>query len=104
MYIRNMAESSTQVKIGENSFDIAGVGDWVTANIWVFLLIAFVVFMFHIFQRGGFAEKYLEYRNKKRELEANQSSDLRKIIETLDRKFDGDEPWLPFERLDGPPE
>jgi hypothetical protein len=97
-----MAGKSTSVEVGETSFDIAGVGDWVAANIWVFLLIAFVVFMFHVFQKGGFAEKYLEYRNRKRELEASQSTDLRKIIETLDRKFDSDEPWLPFDRLDGP--
>ena len=104
MYISIMTEPSTKVTIGDSAFDIAGVGNWVTANIWVFLLVAFVVFMFHVFQRGGFAEKYLEYRNRNRELEASQSNDLRKIIETLDRKFDGDEPWLPFERLDGPTE
>lgn len=99
-----MAKAPTAVKIGDNSFDIAAVGDWIADNIWLFLLVAFVVFMFHIFQKGGFAEKYLEYSNRKRELETKQVDDVRKIIDILDKKFEGEEPWLPFDRLDGPEE
>lgn len=92
-----MGQSSTQVQVGNNSFDIVEVGNWVTNNVWVFLLVAFVVFMFHVFQKGGFAEKLLDYRIRKKELDAKQVEDVRILIDISKRKYDREDPLLPFD-------
>lgn len=92
-----MAGKSTSVEVGETSFDIAGVGAWITDNIWLFMMLVFIGFIFHIFVRGGFAEKFLEYRIKGRELDAKQLDDIRRLADTFARKYDRDDPLLPFD-------
>jgi len=87
--------------VGDTSFDVAGVGDWISNHVWLFLLIAFVAFVFYIFQKGGFAEKFLEYRLKREQLAAQQASDVKAIAEAMSRRNEGDEPLLPFERKRG---
>lgn len=89
-------ERNTAVEIGEAKFDIAGVGGWINDHIWLGLLIAAVVFIFWLFQKGGFAEKLLEYRIKARELDAKKLDDARRVADILSRKYEGDEPRLPF--------
>ena len=90
----------TKVELGDSSFDLAAIGDWVGNNLPIFLVLAFVAFMFFIFQKGGFAEKFLEYRIRGRELDAKQLDDSRAIADILRRKYDRPDPLLPFD--DGP--
>jgi hypothetical protein len=92
-----MPDSPTKVSIGDSSFDIAAIGDWVAANVWLFLLVAFVMFVFFIFQKGGFAERFLDYRIRKTELEAKQLDDARVIADIFMRKHDREDPLLPFD-------
>lgn len=92
-----MSDSSTKVEIGQSSFDLAAIGDWVAGNIWLFLLFAFVGFIFFIFQKGGFAEKLLDYRLRSRELDAKQVDDLRAVADIFRRKYDRADPLLPFD-------
>jgi hypothetical protein len=92
-----MNESATKIAIGDSGFDLAGIGQWVSNNVSLFLLFAFVGFIFWIFQRGGFAEKYLEYRTKGKELEAKQLDDVRVLTDIFRRTYDRDDPYLPFD-------
>jgi hypothetical protein len=92
-----MAGSNTEIKAGDYSFDLAAVGNWVTDNLWLCVLLLAIAFVFHLFRVGGFAEKYLEYRTKRRELDIKQLDGLQKMADTLSRKYDGDEPFLPFD-------
>lgn len=95
-----MDDSPTKINVGEGSFDIAGVGQWISDNIWLFLLLVGIGFVFFLFQKGGFAEKLLEYRIKSKELDAKQLDDTRVIADILRRRFDREDPFLPF---DDPP-
>lgn len=95
-----MAESPTKVEIGNGSFDVAGIGQWISDNIWLFLLIVGIGFVFYLFQKGGFAEKLLEYRIKSKELDSKRLDDTRVIADILRRRFDREDPFLPF---DDPP-
>ena len=95
-----MSGAPTKIEVGDASFDVAAVGDWVGQNVWLFLLVAFVAFIFFIFQRGGFAEKYLEYRIKIRELDAKQVDDTRILADILRRNYDREDPYLPFDEPD----
>lgn len=93
-----MSNSNTTVVIaGDSSLDIAAVGNWLEAHIWLFLLVAFIAFLFFIFQKGGFAEKLLDYRIRSRELEAKKLDDVRVIADIFRRKYDRPDPLLPFE-------
>lgn len=93
-------ESPTAVTVGESHFDVGGIGDWAAANIWVFLLIAAVLFVFFLFQKGGFAEKFLEYRIKRDELESKRLDDMRVITDIFAKKYDRPDPLLPFDDND----
>lgn len=95
-----MESSPTRVDVGEGSFDLAGVGGWIEAHLWLFLLFAAIVFVFFIFQKGGFAEKYLEYRTRKEELDAKRLDDMRVIADMLSRRHDRDDPLLPYDDLE----
>lgn len=95
--IASVANPSTKVEVGENSFDIAGVGGWINDNIWMVLLFVLIGFIFYIFQPGGFAEKMLEHRAKLKELDAKQLDDTRAIADILQRRFDREDPLLPFD-------
>lgn len=95
-----MADSPTKVEIGDSSFDVAGVGQWVSDNIWLFLLVVGIAFVFYLFQPSGFAEKLLDHRRKIRELDAKHLDDTRAIADILQRRFDREDPLLPF---DDPP-
>jgi hypothetical protein len=92
-----VAGKSTSVEVGETSFDVAGIGAWISDNIWLFMLLVFIAFIFHIFSKGGFAEKLLEYRFKGRELDAKQLDDARRLADTFAKKYDRDDPLLPFD-------
>jgi hypothetical protein len=92
-------ESSTAVVIGDAHFDMAGIGDWAADNLEIFLIFAFVAFTFWIFRKGAFAEKFLEYRLKSRELDAKQLDDSRAVADILRRHLGPDEPLLPFDDL-----
>ena len=96
-----MSNSPTRVEVGETtSFDVAAVGDWISDHVWLFLLVAFVAFVafvFHLFRRGGFAEKLLEYRVKVKELDAKQLDDARELADIMRRKYDREDPLLPFD-------
>jgi len=92
-----MQQGSTQVTVGDSHFDVAGVGNWISDHVWLFLLVAFVAFMFWIFQKGGFAEKYLEHRTRVRELDAKQLDDLKAVTDIFRRKYDRSDPLLPFD-------
>ncbi len=96
-----MASDATNVEIGESRFDPTAIAGWIEGHIWVFLLIAFVLFVFFIFQKGGFAEKYLDYRLKKEELDAKQLSDAKVVADIFSRKYDRDDPLLPFDDVKG---
>lgn len=87
---------STVVQAKDVEFDLAGVLGVIEDKLWIILLLLFVAFIFYIFQKGGFAEKYLESRNRARELDARQVENVRYIADKLSRKFDGDEPFLPL--------
>ena len=76
---------------------IGELGNWISDNIFLFLLIAGIAFLFHLFRPHGFAEKFMEYRLKQRELDAKQLDDARAIANILRRKFEIDEPLLPFD-------
>lgn len=91
-----MAIDATKVVIGDSNFDLAGVGGWINDHVYLFLLIAAVAFIFFIFQKGGFAEKLLEYRLKARALDSKRLDDARALADILTRKYEGDEPRLPF--------
>lgn len=90
------------IKTGDGSIDVIALVNWANEHIWVFLLIAAVLFIFFLFQRGGFAEKYLEYRTKREELDANKARDMRVIVEMFRRRHDREDPLLPLEFGDGP--
>jgi hypothetical protein len=96
----NMATSDTRVVVGGASFDLAGVGGWALSNVWFVLLICAVLFIFYLFQPGGFAEKFMEYRNKKRELDVKQLDAARELSDKLRQQYDRDEPYLPFDKSD----
>lgn len=96
-----MEESTTAVSVGDAHFDVAGVGNWVASHVWLFLLIAFVAFIFFLFQKGGFAEKFLAYRTRVRELDAKKLDDVKAITDILRRKYDRADPFLPFDDVDG---
>jgi hypothetical protein len=91
-----VATSRTKVVIGDSNFDLAGIGGWIEGHVWLFLLTALVAFIFFIFQKGGFAEKLLEYRLKVRELDARQIDAARALADRLKRQYDRDDPLLPF--------
>ena len=96
-----MADSPTRVEVGDTtSFDVAAVGDWISNHVWLFLLVAFVAFIFHLFRKGGFAEKLLEYRVKVKELDAKQLDDARELADIMRRKYDREDPLLPFDDPD----
>lgn len=95
-----MNESDTRITVGDGGFDLAGVGNWVIEHLWLFLLIAFVAFVFWLFQKGGFAEKFLDYRVRTKELDAKQLDDIRIMADIFRRTYDRDDPLLPFD--DGP--
>ena len=92
-----MHDSTTAVEIGDSSFDVAAIGDWAISNFEYVLIAAFIVFMFWIFQKGGFAEKYLEYRVKSKELDAKQVDDMRELTDMFRQRHGVDEPLLPFD-------
>ena len=92
-----MTEKSTTVHVGDSSFDIAGVGDWLVHNIGFFVLLAAVAFIFFLFQKGGFAEKLLDYRLRRKELETRQLDDAKVIADMLNRRYERDDPLLPFD-------
>lgn len=96
-----MPGESTNVKIGEAAFDIAGVGDWAANHISFLLLIAGVAFIFWLFQKGGFAEKFLDYRIRGRELDAKQLDDTRILVDIFREKYGRDDPLLPFDDESG---
>jgi hypothetical protein len=77
---------------GSESF-LAGVGQ----NIWVFLLVASVLFVFHLFRPNGFAAHFLDYQLKRRQLDSKRLDDTRRIADILQRKHDPEEPMLPFD-------
>jgi len=77
-------------------FDLAGLLSALEAHLPMVLLLLFVGFMFWVFQKGGFAERFLDARQRKRELDARQLENLRHIADKLGRKYDGDEPFLPL--------
>lgn len=86
------------VKIGHSSIDVVAIGNWAEAHLWMFLLIAAIGFVFFIFQKGGFAEKYLDYRVRKAELDAKKLDDVRRLADILERKFGREDPFLPFDK------
>ncbi len=88
--------SGTAVKVGDSAFDPGALGNWIEAHLWVFLLIAAVGFVFFIFQKGGFAEKFLDYRIKREELDAKQLENAKAITDAFRRKHDRPDPLLPF--------
>lgn len=89
--------------IGDSHFDVAAIGNWLASNIYLFLLVASVAFIFFIFQKGGFAEKFLESRTRARELDAKMLDDARVLADILLRKYDRDDPMLPFDKRPEPP-
>lgn len=91
-----MGNGTTAVEIGDSKFDLAAIGDWIGANIWLCLLVAAIVFIFWIFRKGAFAEKLLDYRIKQRELDAKRIDDAKELANILTRKYDRDDPLLPF--------
>lgn len=92
-----MGESSTRIEYAGGGFDLAAVGQWVQDHIWLALLCIFIAFIFHLFRPGGFAEKYLEYRTRKSELDSKHLDDVRKLTDMFKRKYDRDDPFLPFD-------
>ncbi len=94
-----MAQSSTTVKVGDSSFDPTAIVGWIENHVWVFLLCAAIAFVFFIFQKGGFAEKYLAYRTRKDELDAKKLDDLRAVTDIFVRKYDRPDPLLPFDDM-----
>ena len=94
-----MSKPSTVVKSDNLEFDVAGVGDWLVDNVEFALVLALIAFIFYLFQKGGFAEKLLQYRLEKQRLEAQQKADLRAIAEAFHKKFETDSPLLPFDEL-----
>ena len=88
--------NSTVIESEVVTFDLAGILGVIEDKLWLVLVIAFIVFMFWIFQKGGFAEKLLDSRQRQRELEAKKLENLRHISDKLSRKYDGDEPFLPL--------
>ena len=95
-----MSHSPTKVKIGGSAFDPAALGNWLEGHVWLFLLIASVLFVFFLFQKGGFAEKYLDYRRARDEQKAKQLDDLRAITDVFKRKYDRPDPLLPFDDVE----
>ena len=94
-----MAEKSTIVEFGESRFDLAGVGHWAGENLEIFLVFSFIAFIFFIFRKGAFAEQFLQYRLRARELDAKQLDDSRAVADILRRHLGPDEPLLPFDDL-----
>lgn len=78
-------------------FDPVAVADWISNNVWIFLLIAFVAFIFHIFRPNGFAIEWIKASTRKRELDAKQLDDARFLANIFSRKYDRPDPLLPFD-------
>lgn len=91
-----MSGSSTKVEAEGYSFDASGLLNLVGDNLWLVLLLLAIAFIFFIFRKGAFAEKLLESRNRKHELDARQVESLRHIADTLSKKYEGDQPFLPL--------
>lgn len=95
-----MGKKSTMIEFEGGQFDLAGIGNWAESHIEIFLVIAFITFIFFIFRKGAFAEKLLEYRLKAKELDAKQLDDARVVADILRRHLGPDDPLLPFDDLD----
>lgn len=91
-----MSDSPSTVQADGFSFDVAGILSAIEGQLWLVLLLLFIGFIFWIFQKGGFAEKYLESQNRKRELDAKQVESLREIAHILSDKYKDAEPFLPL--------
>ncbi|QLC25774.1 hypothetical protein HFP57_12610 [Parasphingopyxis algicola] len=96
-----MSSRNTAVEGGGFSFDVRAIGDWITDNIWLFLLIVLIAYIFFISRKDGLASKYLDYRAKTREIEASKVEGLRRLAQLFESSYGPDEPLLPFDRKDG---
>lgn len=85
------------------NFDLVAIGDWISNNIWLFLLVAAVAFVFHLFRPNGFAIKWLEAKTRQRELDAKQVDDVRAIANIFAMRFDRPDPLLPFDDVNDRP-
>lgn len=83
-----MVGESTVVQSGSTTFDVAGVGNWASAHVEFICIIAFIAFIFFIFQKGGFAEKFLEYLNRKRELDVREREATSRLSEKMNQSRD----------------
>ena len=93
-----MAHSPTTVHVGDSSVDVAAVGNWLANHVALFVLVAAILFVFFLFQKGGFAEKYLQYRIRRQELDAKQLDDARVIADIIARRYEREDPLLPFDK------
>lgn len=80
-----------------SGINIVALGDWIKANIWLFLLFAFIAFIFFLFQKDGFAIKWMELKVRERELDSKQLDDARVLADIFMRRYDRPDPLLPFD-------
>lgn len=93
-----MRMSNTQIKApGGVEFDLASIGNWLTEHPWLVLFFVLVLFLFWIFQKDGFAIRYLEYRNRKREIESQKVSELQTLLPLIRKRVLPSQPQLPFD-------
>lgn len=95
-----MSDSSTVIEIENSKFDLAAIGNWAEDHVEIFLLFAFIAFIFFIFRKGAFAERFLEFRLKSKELDAKRLDDSRVVADILRKQLGPDAPLLPFDEWD----
>jgi hypothetical protein len=83
-----MANGSIPVEVGDSSFDLGQVGEWIGAHPYLTAIIILVAYIFWISRKDGLLGAMLEYRIKRRELDTEVESDRLKLVGQL--KQDGD--------------
>lgn len=93
-----MPKPKTDVSVGNISLNLSDVGDWIYQNIWLCLLIALILLIFHILRPKGFGSDVLTYMTRKAELDARQLDDARALADMLSTRFGRSDPFLPFDK------
>lgn len=83
--------SVTDVKVGEVKFDLAAVGQWVSTHPWLAVLFVLIGYFFLISMKGGLLSKLIDYRLKRRELEARIAIDQLALTQKLEDRYKMDE-------------